>query len=87
MSAQLLSYCIQAKSSKDDQSGPNPEFSERELEVLQLISEGLTNTEMSEHLFLSKRTVEGHRHSLLDKTGCRNTAVLIKYAVRHNLIK
>jgi two-component system response regulator NreC len=87
MSSQLLGSYALAKSVRDDESASSPEFSEREMEVLQLISEGLTNNEMSERLFLSKRTVEGHRQSLLDKTGCRNTAVLIKYAVRHNLIK
>ena len=62
------------------------EFSSRELEVLQLIGEGFTNIEISERLFLSKRTVEGHRQSLLDKTHCRNTAVLIKHAVQLGLI-
>jgi two-component system response regulator NreC len=62
------------------------EFSSREMEVLQLISEGLTNNEMSERLFLSRRTVEGHRQSLLEKTNCRNTAVLIKHAVQLGLV-
>ena len=62
------------------------EFSEREVEVLQLIAEGLTNSEMSDKLFLSKRTIEGHRQSLIDKTGSRNTAALIRFAVVNNLI-
>jgi len=61
-------------------------FSSREMEVLELISNGFTNSEMSEKLFISKRTIEGHRQSLIDKTKCRNTAALIKYAVLHRLI-
>jgi DNA-binding NarL/FixJ family response regulator len=62
------------------------DFSEREMEVLQLIGEGLTNHEISDRLFLSKRTVEGHRQSLLQKTNSNNTATLIKFAVLHGLV-
>ena len=63
------------------------DFSLRELEILQLIAEGLTNLEMSEKLFLSKRTIEGHRQSLLDKTGSKNSASLIRYGVLNGLIQ
>lgn len=63
------------------------DFSLRELEILQLIAEGLTNLEMSEKLFLSKRTIEGHRQSLLDKTSSKNSAALIRYGVLHGLIQ
>ncbi|RZM21493.1 MAG: response regulator transcription factor [Pedobacter sp.] len=62
------------------------DFSSREIEVLHLIAEGLTNSEMSEKLFISKRTIEGHRQSLIDKTGSRNTAALIKYAVQMGIV-
>lgn len=61
-------------------------FSSRELEILRLIAEGFTNNEISDKLFLSKRTVEGHRQSLLEKTGSRNTATLIRYAVTAGLL-
>ncbi|KGE12525.1 response regulator [Sphingobacterium deserti] len=63
------------------------DISDRELEVLQLISEGYTNIEIADQLFLSKRTVEGHRQNLIDKTGVRNSAALIKLAVKSGLIK
>ena len=63
------------------------DFSTREMEVLNLIAEGLTNSEMSEKLFISKRTIEGHRQSLIDKTGSRNTATLIRYALLNGLIQ
>jgi len=65
----------------------NNEFSNREIEVLQLIAEGMTNQEMSDKLFLSKRTVEGHRQSLIDKTQSKNTAALIRSAVLSGLIQ
>jgi two-component system response regulator NreC len=61
-------------------------FTARELEVLTLLSDGCTNVEMAERLFLSVRTIEGHRQSLIDKTKSKNTAVLIKYAVIHGLV-
>ena len=64
----------------------NIEFSSREIEVLNLIAEGLTNLEMSEKLFLSKRTIEGHRQSLIEKTGSRNTAALIRFAVLNGFV-
>ncbi|NQX54497.1 response regulator transcription factor [Pedobacter panaciterrae] len=62
------------------------EFSQREVEVLQLIAEGLTNTEIAEKIFISKRTVEGHRQSILEKTGSKNTATLIRFAVLNGFI-
>lgn len=67
--------------------GPSDiDFSSREIEVLHLIADGLTNTEMSDKLFISKRTIEGHRQNLIEKTESRNTAALIRYAVLHGLI-
>ncbi len=63
------------------------DLSNRELEVLQLLSEGLTNLEISDKLFLSKRTVEGHRQNLIEKTKSRNTPALIKFAMQNGLIK
>jgi len=62
------------------------DFSQREVEVLQLIAEGLTNTEIAEKIFISKRTVEGHRQSLLEKTNSKNTATLIRFAVLNGFI-
>lgn len=63
------------------------DLSSREIEVLNLIALGYTNQEISEKLFLSKRTVEGHRQSLIEKTGSKNTAALIRLSVLNGLIK
>lgn len=62
------------------------EFSSREIEILQLIGEGLTNAEMADKLFISRRTVEGHRQSLIDKTGAKNTAVLMRFAYSKGIL-
>ena len=58
----------------------------RELEVLHLIARGYTTAQIAERLATSKRTVETHRHNLLDKTGASNTAALLLYAASHRLI-
>lgn len=63
------------------------DLSSRELEVLELLGEGLTNLEIAKKLFLSKRTVEGHRQSLIDKTKSKNTPALIKFAILNGLIR
>ena len=56
-------------------------LSDRELEVSRAICEGLTNTEIAGKLFISPRTVEGHRNNMLLKTGAKNTAGLVVYAM------
>ncbi len=61
-------------------------LSEREKEVLKLICEGLSTAEISEKLFLSPRTVEGHRLRILEKTGTKNTAGMVAYAFKNNLV-
>ena len=57
----------------------------RELEVLELICEEYTNREAAEELGISVRTVDAHRRSLLQKTGAKNTAGLVKFAVRNQI--
>lgn len=61
-------------------------LSYREREILQLIAEGFTTSQIADQLFTSKRTVETHRQNILEKTGCKNTATLMGYAITHNLI-
>lgn len=61
-------------------------LSNREKEILKLIAEGLTNQEIANKLFSSRRTIEGHRRNIIRKTSAKNTAALIKYAVRNGLV-
>ena len=61
-------------------------LSPRERELLLLISEGLTNTEIAEQIFLSPETIRGYRKNLLLKLGAKNTAVLVKMAIEQKLI-
>jgi DNA-binding NarL/FixJ family response regulator len=62
------------------------ELTEREKQVLILISKEFTNAEIALELFISIRTVDAHRRNLLEKTGCRNTAGLMKYAMENHFI-
>ncbi len=87
LSMRLLDRSIEFSKIQSSPNDLNIDISSREMEVLALIAEGLTNQEMSERLFLSKRTIEGHRQSLIEKTGCRNTATLIRYAVLNGMIQ
>lgn len=62
-------------------------ITERELEILKLIVNEYTNQEIAEKLFVSVRTVDAHRRNLLQKTGAKNTAGLVKYALKNNLLQ
>jgi len=61
-------------------------LSRREREVLELLSKGHSNQEISGMLNISQRTVERHRTMLLEKTGSRNSVSLIVYAIKNKLI-
>jgi DNA-binding NarL/FixJ family response regulator len=58
----------------------------KEKEVLQLLCQGYSSSEMAKMLFLSTRTVEGYRARLLQKTEQSNTLNLVIYAIKHNLV-
>lgn len=62
-------------------------LSARETEILLAVCRGLSNQEIADELFISKRTVDKHRANILEKTGCKNTASLVVYAIRHNLVE
>lgn len=70
-------------------NGGNPilELTEREIEVLELICKEYTAKEIGEKLFISYRTVEGHRKKLLAKLNVKNTAGLVVYALKNEIVK
>ena len=61
-------------------------FSEREINVLKLIADGLTNQEIADKLYLSRRTVESQREALINKTGTKNSASLVRFAMRNGYV-
>jgi len=64
---------------------PN-DLTKREQEVLALVASGKSNQEVADDLFISVKTVDTHKNHILDKLGLKNTAELVKYAIRNNLI-
>lgn len=63
------------------------ELTERESEILYHICKGLSNQEIADTLFLSKRTVDKHRENILSKTNAKNTAGLVIFAIKHGIIQ
>lgn len=60
-------------------------FTEREIEIIALICQEFTNKEIGEKLFLSSRTVEGHRLKILEKMDAKNTVGLVVYAMKNSI--
>ncbi|WP_109831315.1 response regulator transcription factor [Reichenbachiella versicolor] len=61
------------------------ELTKRELQVLELVLKEKNNGEIAEELFISLRTVETHKHNIMEKTGAKNIAGLVKYALKEKL--
>lgn len=72
---------------EEDPDNNGSELSEREKEILLHICKGLTNFEIADKLFISKRTVDKHRANILEKTHCKNTANLVVYAIKNGLVE
>ncbi len=64
-----------------------PKFTKREKEIMELLYDGMTNKEIAEKLFVSERTVIGHKSNLLSKTGCKNAIGLISFALKNKIIE
>jgi DNA-binding NarL/FixJ family response regulator len=62
------------------------ELSKREMEVLQLVASGKSDKEVADQLFISTKTVNTHKMHILDKLGLKNTAELVRYAIKNELI-
>ena len=61
-------------------------LTQREIEVLKLICSGLSNAEIADRLYLSLRTVEGHKSKLIGKTGVKNSISLVMYALKNKIV-
>ena len=77
---QILEY-----NGEDSEHNKFVDLTDRELQILDLICQELTNREIADQLHISVRTVDAHRQNVLQKTGAKNTAGLVKYAVRHQI--
>ncbi|MBR5959283.1 MAG: response regulator transcription factor [Salinivirgaceae bacterium] len=85
-SQELLCNVIKSFHANKEQVEVMATLSKREQQVLNEICKGLSNQEIADSLFISKRTVDKHRSNLLSKTNSKNTANLILYAIKNKLI-
>ena len=63
------------------------EFNDRELEIIQLLSNGFDTKEVANKISLSTRTIDAYRSKLLSKTGTKNSIGLVMYAIKNGLVK
>ena len=86
VSATLLKALTNVQTKSKQKNNKDIPLSDREIEVLKLIAQECTNSEIAEKLFISIRTVDTHRRNILEKLQVKNTAGLVKYAIEKALI-
>ncbi len=84
-SEELLTYFTRRFSGKDEEE-ESGQLTNRELEILQCVARGMSSKEIAAHFNISIKTVNNHRANISSKTNTHNTAKLIAYALKHNLI-
>jgi len=72
---------VKSKSIADDS------LSEREIEIVKLLADGLFSKEIADKLFISSRTVETHKNNILSKLNLKNNVELVKYAIKNGIVK
>lgn len=82
----VLDLMQSEKQTEETGKKKNIPLTKREKQVLCLICREMTNQEIAKELYISVRTVDAHRRNLLQKTGARNTAGLVRYALENNLV-
>ena len=76
-----------AKRATDRQQVPVPRLTERELDVLRLVAQGITNREIAEQLFIAENTVKNHVRNILEKLHLHSRMEAVLYAVREKLFE
>lgn len=87
-SQELMQFFTRRLTTGEEKS-PEEELNitKREKEILQLMAEGMNNKEIADNLFVSERTIIGHKSNLLAKSGCKNTIGLLAYAIKNKLVE
>ncbi|HOY37762.1 MAG TPA: response regulator transcription factor, partial [Bacteroidales bacterium] len=85
-SEELFNFFTKQISKEEPVSKTDFKLTRREKEILQLLAEGLSNKQIADKLFVSERTIVGHKSNLLLKTGCKSTISLLSYAIKNKLV-
>jgi len=80
----LIENFLKTKGSKEAQ---NSRLTDRETEILQAITKGMTNQQLADNLHISVRTVEAHKSNIMKKLKISSTAELVVYAIKHKIVK
>lgn len=75
------------KSRETDQKSPLEQLSKREIEILGLVAEGMSNSEIAERLYISTRTVESHKNHIMQKANLKTPVELVKFALKNNIAR
>jgi DNA-binding NarL/FixJ family response regulator len=88
MASKLLNeFAAMAKKDEEKQQMPAPRLTEREMEVLTLVAQGLNNRDIAKELFISENTVKNHVRNILEKLHLHSRMEAVVYAVREKLLE
>ncbi len=85
-SPELLPFFTNKYLNPNNNDDPQVILTKRELEILEFISQGYTNAEIADKLFISIRTVDTHKNNLISKTGSKNVVSLLIYAIKNKIV-
>ena len=85
-SNELLGYFTKKYIKRQPDDTSEAKLTRRELEVLDLVAQGMSNQEVADKLFVSKRTIDGHKANLIQKTGSKNIVDLLIYSLKNGII-
>lgn len=85
-SQELMEFFTKRVAKEDKPEKEIINLTKREKEILQLMTKGLNNKEIADKLFVSERTIIGHKTNLMSKTGCKNTVGLLAFAIKNGLV-
>jgi DNA-binding NarL/FixJ family response regulator len=85
ISSEATAILLSVEEKKD--TGPLSQLTEREIEIVKLIADGLSNKEIGDRLFISHRTVDTHRTNLMSKLDVHNVAGIVKFAIVNGLLE
>ncbi len=88
MASKLLNeFAAMAKKDEQKQQMPAPRLTDREMEVLALVAQGLNNRDIAKELFISENTVKNHVRNILEKLHLHSRMEAVVYAVREKLLE
>lgn len=85
ISGVILRNFVQQTQPENAKTDPRQLLSKREIEILRLAAEGLSNSDIAERLYISVRTVESHKNHIMQKLNLKSPVELIKFAIKHHI--